>query len=83
MSNYNKLTLNIVFDSPFGSSVSIRFKSCENRLVTIPVSVAVKKRSGARISVRRASWWSLAPALFTETMKIVIVRRNSDITPQI
>lgn len=45
--NRNKLTEKIVFIVAFGSSVSIRFRSCENRFVTTPVSVLVKKDNGA------------------------------------
>jgi hypothetical protein len=45
--NCSKLTEKTVFNVAFGSSVSIRFRSCENRFVTTPVSVLVKKDSGA------------------------------------
>lgn len=45
--NCNKLTEKTVFNVALGSSVSIRFRSCENRFVTTPVSVLVKKDSGA------------------------------------
>lgn len=82
-SNGEGLTQKRVFSSAFGSSVSMRFKSCENRFVTTPLSVAVKKLSGARISVRRASRCKLAPALCTETMKIAMPRRRSDIMAHI
>lgn len=36
-----------MFSVAVGNSVSIRFRSCENRFVTTPVSVLVKKDSGA------------------------------------
>jgi len=72
-------TQNSVFNRAFGSSVSIRFKSCENRFVTTPVSVLVKKARGARINVRRVSWWTFAPARLTEMIKIEIPSKSSEI----
>lgn len=54
----------------------MRLRSWEKRFVTTPVSVFVKKESGARIKVCKACWWRLAPAFFTETMKSVIPRRR-------
>jgi hypothetical protein len=56
----------------------MRFRSCENRLVITPVSVVVKKNSGALSSVLRARKWKLAPALFIETMKMAKLRTRAD-----
>jgi hypothetical protein len=57
----------------------MRLRSCENRFVTTPVSVFVKKERGARMRVRKASWCKRAPALFTEETKRIIPRRSSEI----
>lgn len=65
------------------SSVSIKFRSCENRFVTIPVSVLVKNRSGAWINVRKASWWRLAPARFTAITKSASPTTDRDIKQHI
>jgi hypothetical protein len=51
----SRLTQKRVLRVDSGSSVSIKFKSWENRFVITPVSVVVKKCNGARISVCRAS----------------------------
>jgi hypothetical protein len=60
----------------------MRFRSCENRFVTTPVSVALKKRSGARTRVRRACWCRLVPARLTDTMNIAMARRASEAMAQ-
>jgi hypothetical protein len=57
----------------------MRFRSCENKFVTTPVSVLVKKARGARIRVRNASWCRRAPAFFTEAMKRMMPRRRSEV----
>jgi hypothetical protein len=57
----------------------MRFRSWENRFVTTPVSVLVKKASGARMSVCKASRCSRAPARLMDVMSRVMPRRNSAI----
>jgi hypothetical protein len=77
-----ELTFIKVFSRAFGSSVSIRLRSCEKRLVTTPVSVDTKKDKGACISVRKISQWRLAPDFLTETMNRATATRNSDTRAQ-
>lgn len=71
-----------MFSVALGNSVSMRFRSCENKLVTTPVSVVLKKRSGALIRVWRAFWCKLAPAFLMETIQSAMPSRSSDIRAQ-
>lgn len=75
-------TENRVLTVASGSSVSMRFKSCENRFVVTPMSVSVKKRSGARKSVFKMSSCRFAPARLIETIQIEQPSRKSEIKAQ-
>lgn len=66
-----------------GSSVSIRFKSCENKFVVTPMSVSVKKRSGARNNVFKMSSCRFAPARLMETIQMEAPSRKSEIKAEI
>lgn len=62
-----------------GSSVSMRFKSCENKFVVTPISVLVEKLSGAQTSVFKISMCRFAPARLIETIQMGAPSRKSEI----
>jgi hypothetical protein len=78
----DKLTENRKFSSAFGNSVSTRLRSCENKFVTTPVSVLVKKLKGAPTSVCKAALWMFAPTRCTETIKTTIPSSKSEKSPE-
>ena len=71
-----------MFRKAFGSSVSTRFRSCEKRFVTTPVSVATKKDKGAFMSVFKMLQWRVAPAFLMKSMKTATASKSRDTRAQ-